>query len=197
MSVREPPGESARLVARPRRRWVPWSLGAAALAAAGLLVVVGWQLSATRAELRSLEGRVAALQATLAQRQEILKEAFAQRDEALRLLADPQVRLVRLAGLPPSPSATGRVLWDPVTRTGILLATGLPEAPPDRVYELWAIAGAESVPAGLFSVSAGRRAFLRLPTLPEVKAFDKFAVTLEPTGGVEKPTGPMYLLGGV
>lgn len=188
---------SPRVVARPRRRWVSWGAGAGALVAAGLLVALSWHLSATRAELRSLEGRVAALQAALAQRQEILRTALAQREEALRLLGDPQVRFVRLAGLPASPNASGRVLWNPVTRTGILLTTGLPEAPPDRVYELWALAGAEPVPAGLFSVSPEGRAFLRLPPLPEGKAFDKFAVTLEPAGGVPKPTGPMHLLGGV
>lgn len=191
------PGPVSPPTAAARRRGLAWGAGVGTLLAVGLLVGLSWHLSLTRADLRSLEGRVAALQATLAQRQEILREALAQRDEALRLLADPQVRLVRLAGLPPSPNASGRILWHPVTRTGILLATGLPEAPPDRVYELWAIAGAEPVPAGLFAVSAGSRAFLRLPTLPGAQAFDRFAVTLEPVGGVPKPTGQMYLLGGV
>jgi hypothetical protein len=41
------------------------------------------------------------------------------------------------------------------------------------------------------------RALLRLPPLPEAKTFDKFAVTLEPAGGVLKPSGPMHLLGGL
>jgi len=38
---------------------------------------------------------------------------------------------------------------------------------------------------------------LKIPSLPQGKSFDKFAVTLEPAGGVPKPTGPMHLLGTV
>lgn len=169
---------------RPRPGWLWWGMGAGALAAAGLLLALGWNLSTTRRELKRLEGRVAALQAELAQREEVL-----------RLLADPEVRLVQLAGLPPSPGASGRLFWNPANRTGLLLATGLPQATPDRAYELWAIAGTEPVPAGVFTVDQAGRALLRLPPLPEAKAFDAFAVTLEPAGGVLKPSGPMHLRG--
>ena len=65
----------------------------------------------------------------------------------------------------------------------------------NKVYELWAIAGNEPVPAGIFEVDAAGHGFLRVPPLPRTRRFDKFAVTLEPLGGVPKPTGPMHLLG--
>lgn len=191
-----PPAVKARLLAqlageavmptrrRPRQGRLWWGMGAGALAAAGLLIVLGWSLSTTRRELHRLEGQVATLRAELVER-----------EEALQLLADPQVRLIQLSGLSPSPGATGRLLWQPITRTGLLLTTSLPQAPPDQAYELWAIAGADPIPAGVFTVDQEGRALLRLPTLPEAKAFDKFAVTLEPAGGVLKPSGPMHLLG--
>ena len=51
------------------------------------------------------------------------------------------------------------------------------------------------MPAGVFSVDAAGRALLRLPALPADQTFDAFAVTLEPAGGVPKPTGPMHLHG--
>jgi hypothetical protein len=137
-----------------------------------------------RQELQKLEARVSALRAEVAQK-----------EETLRLLSDPQVRLVSLAGLPPSPGAAGRLLWNPVTRTGLLLTSDLPAVPRGRAYELWAIAGKEAVPAGVFTVDESGRTLLRLPPLPEAKTFDKFAVTLEPAGGVPQPTGPMHLLG--
>ncbi len=142
------------------------------------------RLQAERLELQRVEGVMAELQAELAER-----------DEALRLLATPQVRLVRLAGLAPSPGATGQLLWNPAARTGLLLTAGLPAMPRDKIYELWAIAGNEPVPAGLFTVDEAGHALLRLPTLPKTKRFTRFAVTLEPAGGVPKPTGPMLLLG--
>jgi anti-sigma-K factor RskA len=169
-------------------------------------------LLAERRELQRAAERVAGLQAELAKRaatleaeqraRERVERAVAalqgevgERDAALRLLSTPQASVVRLAGLAPSPGASARLLWNPLARAGVLLTSGLPQIPHDRIYELWAIAGNEPVPAGIFDVDATGHAFLRLPPLPELKRFDKFAVTLEPAGGLPKPTGPMYLLG--
>jgi anti-sigma-K factor RskA len=176
-------------------------------------------VSALRAELdkaqqalRQAEDSVANLRIELARREELLqaerlqvqragaavaelRQELAERDETLRLLASPQVRLVRLAGLAPSPGASGQLLWNPAARTGLLLTSGLPATARDKIYELWAIAGDEPVPAGLFAVDEAGHARLRLPALPRTKRFTRFAVTLEPAGGVPKPTGPMLLLG--
>jgi len=169
---------------RPRAGWLRWMAGAGALAGASFLIILGWNLSVTRHELRKLEAQTADLRTQLAWR-----------EETLQLLLDPGVRVIQLAGPSAIYRAAGRLFWDPVTRTGILLTTGLPQAPPDSAYELWAIAGAEPVPAGVFRVGRGGRGFLKIPPLPEAKPFDKFVVTLEPAGGVQKPTGPMHLLG--
>jgi anti-sigma-K factor RskA len=169
-------------------------------------------LQAERQEHRRATEMVAALQAELAKREATLEaerrelqrvehvvatlqNELDERDAALRQLSAPQVRLVRLAGLAPSPGASAHLLWNPAVRTGVLLTSGLPRVPRNRVYELWAIAGSEPVPAGIFEVDEAGHAFLRLPPLPRTKRFDKFAVTLEPAGGVSKPTGPMHLLG--
>ncbi len=169
---------------KPQLRWLWWGMGASALAAASLLIVVVWNLFSTQQELQRLQGQLAALQIELVKQEEVL-----------RFLSDPQVRLIRLAGLEPSPSAAGRLLWNPIARTGLLLTSGLPQTPADKAYELWAIIGDEPVPAGVFTVDLRGRSIFRLPPLIEGKIFDKFAVTLEPAGGVPKPTGPMHLLG--
>jgi anti-sigma-K factor RskA len=169
-------------------------------------------LQTERRELQRASELVATLQAELAKREATLEAErrerqrvehvmatlqgeLSERDATLRLLSDPQVRLVRLAGLSASPRATAHLVWNPVARAGAILTSGLPPLPPDRVYELWAIAGKEPVPAGMFEVDEAGHAFLRLPPLPRTKRFEKFAVTLEPAGGVPKPTGPMHLLG--
>jgi len=172
--IRRPP--------QTKRLW--WGVGSGALAAAAVLIVLGWNLLSTRRELQSLQGQVAALQVELTKQEEIVG-----------FLSNPQVRLVSLVGLPPSPGATGRLLWDPINRRGLLLTIGLPEIPTEKDYELWGIAGSEPVAAGMFKVDRQGRALLRLPGLPEGKVFDKFAVTVEPAGGVPQPTGPMHLLG--
>jgi hypothetical protein len=169
-------------------------------------------LQAGGRELQRALDMVAGLQAELARREErleagrqelqriesvaaTLQDDLSERDAALRLLSAPRVRQVRLMGLSPSPGASALVVWHPPTRTGVLLASGLPQIPRNRVYELWAIAGKEPVPAGIFDVDSAGQAFLKLPPLAGSRPFDKFAVTLEPAGGVPKPTGPMHLLG--
>ena len=77
----------------------------------------------------------------------------------------------------------------------MLLTSGLPQVPRDRVYELWAFVGKDPVPAGIVQVDEAGHGFLRLPPLPRAKRSDRFAVTLEPSGGVRKPSGPVQLLG--
>jgi len=161
-----------------------WGTGAGALAAAGLLIAVSWNLLATRQEILGLRGQLVALQTKVAAQEEVIQ-----------FLSDPQVRLIQLAGLEPSPGAAARLLWNPVSRTGLLVTTGLSQTPADKAYELWAITGDQPVPAGVFTVDQRGRALFQLPPLPEAKTFDKFAVTLEPKGGVPKPTGSMHLLG--
>ena len=170
---------------KPATPWLWWSL-AGGLAAAALLIAVSWNLIASRNQVRELQGQLAALQSQVNEREEVI-----------RFLSDPQVRIVNLAALPASPGASGQLLWNPRSRTGLLLVTGLPPTTADKAYELWGIAGAEPVPAGVFTVNQGGVTLFRLPALPPEKNFDKFAVTLEPAGGVSQPTGPMHLLGSV
>ena len=170
-------------------------------------------LQAERRELQRATAMVATLQAELAKREETLEAERRERervervvatlqgelgelDATLRQLSAPQVRLVRLAGLPPSPGAKANLLWNPAAQVGVLLTSGLRKIPADRVYELWAFAGNEPVPAGIFEVDEAGHAFLRLPPLPpRAKRYDKFAVTVEPAGGMLKPTGTPHLLG--
>jgi anti-sigma-K factor RskA len=169
-------------------------------------------LRAEQQEVQRIQAQVAALQAELATREDsleaerrelqriervvaTLQSELSEREAALRLLSAPQVRPVRLAGLPPSPGASGLLWWNREARTGVLLTSGLPRISGNQVYELWAIAGKELVPAGIFGVDEAGQAVLRLPPLPKTKRFDKFAVTIEPAGGVPEPTGAMHLLG--
>jgi anti-sigma-K factor RskA len=77
------------------------------------------------------------------------------------------------------------------------IATGLTLAPAGYVYELWIIAKAAPVPAGIFQVDAQGRAVFRLPPGLQYADVKTFAVTREPEGGTQAPTGPMVLAGAV
>jgi anti-sigma-K factor RskA len=145
---------------------------------------LSWQLIATRNQLKKAQNQLGAIQTEDAQHKEIMD-----------FLSNPQVRVVNLTGVPPTSEGKAQLLWDPVARKGILLTIGLAQTPVEKAYELWGLAGSEAVPAGVFTVNEQGRVVFRLPKLPESKAFDKFAVTLEPTGGVPKATGPVVLVG--
>jgi len=177
---------ATRPAARRPGRALWWTGWAGLAAAAALLLFVNAELRSTRNELRVLQDRMTTLQTELSER-----------ESALRFLSDPNVRYVSLGGLKPTPDASAWLLWNPGTRQGLLLARGLPAPPAGQAYELWGLAGAQPVPAGVFSVDAAGRGLLKLPQLPEGHTFDAFAVTLEPAGGVPKPTGTMHLHGKV
>jgi len=99
---------------------------------------------------------------------------------------------VTLGGLTPHPQAQARIIWN-AHAGGLLVAADLPPLPEGKIYELWAIAGGKPLPAGLFGVDAQGKGRLAVAPLPGGASVDVFAVTLEPAGGVQSPTGAMYL----
>ena len=168
----------------PWLAWRWWFVGAGSFATAAMILALAWSMTSTRDQLKKLETQIA-----------VLQNKSAQKDDLIRFLSTPEVHSVRLAGLDAAPEAKGKLFWNPTTRRGVLVTFGLPKTAPDKAYELWGIAGNEPVPAGVFLVDEHGQAQFSVPQLAEGRNFDKFAVTLEPAGGVTKPTGPMVLLG--
>src|SRR5262249_59771781 len=146
-------------------------------------VVVGLAMSS------AYDNRLAALGREAAE----LRGELERQRQIIALVRDAATEIVSLDGLAPAPSARARVLWN-APAGGLLIATGLPAAPPGKIYQLWAIVGKNApVSAGVFGVDPSGAATLRVPTLPGVGTVDVFAVTLEPAGGLPAPSGQMYL----
>jgi anti-sigma-K factor RskA len=194
--VAPPPAVRARLLQRiaaaparrarpaPRRLLWPAVWGASLAAAAALLLYLGWTVGELRREMAGRAQEVAALQGEIARQRELLA-----------LLATPETASVALAGLPPSPTARGRMWWNADRRAGFFVASGLPAVPSGKAYQLWVISGGTPISAGVFPVDARGEATLRVGPLPEAGSAEVFAVTLEPAGGLPAPSGPMYLAG--
>lgn len=108
----------------------------------------------------------------------------------------PDARVVRLAGLPPSPSATGTVALNHSQGTAMLEVNGLPPTPDDKQYEVWWI-GEKRGPlrAGIFEPLSHGATIVALDLPPPGEVVLASAITLEPRGGVDKPSGAMYLKG--
>ena len=166
------------------KKALPWLAWGGALAAAALVAgYLGWTLTALEGELTERAREVTSLQQEIARQQELLKTLVS---------ADTQV--VALEGLKPSPAARGRMWWHGGAG-GFFVASGLRAAPAGKTYQLWAIAGGTPRSAGVFDVDPKGSAALRVTPLAGVEKVKAFAVTLEPAGGLPKPSGPMYLAG--
>lgn len=176
----------------PGRSTLSWWLTAAASIAAVFFGTQWWSASRELAEMH----------AQLASTRERLAIAESMRASAERTAADSASRLavltaadaiaIALAGQPPAPNATGRVVWSP-TRGVIFTAANLPPLPAGRTYQLWAVT--TPAPVGLALVTPADGQADQVAAAPAGVAPTAFALTIEPQGGSPGPTGPMVLVG--
>lgn len=171
-------------------RTMTWALGVAA--AFMLAAAFGALWFATRADLGATRANVAQLEGMLRDKDRELKE----KEHELAWLKDPRVQVALLKGLEANPDARAKLLWHPESKQGILWVSGLPPLPLEKSYELWAFVGDQPVPAGTFDARADGATVIPISKQESLgKAPVKFAVSVEPKGGVAKPTGAIVLVG--
>jgi len=168
--------------------WLPWTC---ALAAGLALVVSLWNLSSLK---QDLSGRLSQLNRQNDQIQQLLDQLDKEKI-ITDFLTNPEARVTMLAGTGKSPGSSGKIIWDPKEGRALFYAAHLPAAPPGKTYQLWIIAQNTPFDAGVFSVDQNGNGFLKIDLLSKADKAQKFAVTLEPAGGVSQPTGDMHLLG--
>lgn len=178
----------------PFQRW-------ALLAAAACLLLAVWsgwrqarlgnELERLGAERDRLAGQVEGLDQQLsAARSESRRMA-----EALAIITAPGGQAVQLAGLDPSPGASGNTFIDGRHGRAVFYARNLPALQPDRTYQLWWIEDGKPVSAGTFDVDENGTGIVRVERLAPSGQIQAWAVTVEPEGGVPQPTGAMVLKG--
>lgn len=156
--------ERPNVVPLRRRVAVPVLSSAAAVAAVAALAL-GWWATSLSSELDELRG-----------------QAGSER-RAIAVLSDPASRAVPLSG------ADGRLVVS-TTGNAALVLSGLDHAPAGKTYEIWVIEAGTPKPAGLFEGAPTRTV---LPLTRPVPEDAVVAVTLEPAGGVDAPTGtPLF-----
>lgn len=181
---------SVRAVAAPasmpslRRHWLEVILGAAAV---GAIVVA---LAATRAntEMQQLTN---ALRARVAQ----LEVQLARTNDYVATLTSPDVQVVNLAGQGTNIQASGRIFVDPKQKRWHMYVKDLPQAPKDKAYELWFVPKTGNpVRAVVFNTMPAGSTQIDIDA-PQGLDLRAAAVTTEPAGGTDLPTGPFALLG--
>lgn len=209
----EPTSTPPRLSDRPAprresgRRRTFTILGSAAAAAIVAIIVstsfINSHLnrlnSDTSNDIAALTARLVTLQRdldTTGDRLAALQSKVAQTTDLTLAGLGPDSLVVPLAALTPAPGAGGMVAMNTSQGSAILQVSGLPPAPDDKIYEAWWI-GAKQGPlkAGLFQPLSQGSTIVSLNLPPAGEVILAGAITLEPLGGVDKPTGAMYLKG--
>ena len=109
------------------------------------------------------------------------------------ILSSPGAAIKPLHGTNEAPNASAKIVFDSNGRA-ILIVTGLPKPPPGKEYQLWFIEPKlPPRPGNTFSTDSAGRAQVAQRMLAQDQDYSVAAVTLEPAGGVQSPTGAMYL----
>lgn len=185
-----------------------WRIAAVAASAAAIILAVmtsnyATQITATRqadaARIAAIDRRSRLLANELEHRSRelaTLRDQISLSGQLTQAVLAPDARMIRLAPLAPAPDAEGLVAVTQSRNQAMLQVAGLPTPPPGKEYELWWI-GARSGPvkAALFAPTAHGDATVASTLPPAGEQLLASAITLEPAGGVDKPTGAMYLKG--
>lgn len=109
---------------------------------------------------------------------------------SMQLMSDPNMIKVSMPGIKGRENNLATVFWDHKTKDVYLLANKLPQATPDKQYQLWALVDGKPVDAGLLDQCNG---LCKLKNIPNAQGF---AITLEKKGGSPSPTmSEMYVFG--
>lgn len=115
----------------------------------------------------------------------------------LTIFQSSELMIVDLVGQDIAANSAARIYYSPERRRGVFFSTSLEPISEDKVYQLWMIRGSQPVSAGIISRLENGLFSSTLENLTDPSAIDAFAVSLEPQGGVDSPTGPIYLVGTV
>jgi Anti-sigma-K factor rskA, C-terminal len=190
---------TAPTVRSPPARSAIWLLATAAslVLATGLAIYT----SQLRGRIGVLEGelRDARARATAAEQRAIdAQQAIAGTRITVAVLTAPDVARIDLAGQSPvAPRASARAFWSR-SRGMVFTASNLPALPPGRVYQLWVVTDQPApISAGLLTPDAQGSVNETFNTPSDIPQPVALAVTIEPAGGVQSPSGERYLVGTV
>lgn len=143
--------------------------------------------------------RILQKEVELAKMQKLVRELKLEvnkQQQEIAWLRDPSVQLAMLVGLQQDANARAKILWNPTYSKGIFYVNSLPPLPSEKSYQLWVIGPQGPVSAGVFDTSNQGSAVVTISKIDSpVSNVLQFAVTIEPRGGLPKPSGSIVLAG--
>ncbi|WP_238387322.1 anti-sigma factor [Sphingobacterium olei] len=111
-----------------------------------------------------------------------------------KLLQDPAIKTITLAGVEQHPDLKAHVFWNTKTTEVYLSMENLPAAPEGMQYQLWAIVDGTPVDAGVFPLED----IGEINAMHRIEKAQTFAITLEKEGGNPTPTlSQLYVIGNI
>ena len=158
------------------------------------------RVASTEQELQQLQARFEqqrVLVASNAHEVEQLRDALTRQKGVIEVLSTPGLQVGKLGWAKRGVDSQGHVLWNDAKKTWLFYSFGMPEPPPDKEYQVWFMTEEEGpVSAGLFRPDQDGAGLVVAKSLPQrFGNVTAAAVTLEPAGGLPKPSGEMYLRG--
>ena len=147
--------------------WLPWAM------AAGLMITCGW-LYGERGKL-----------------QEQLEAEQNKRDVC-------EIQLAILDPMGDKAHGSATVAWDSTMQTGVITAQDMPRPAANEDYQLWVMDDQHEKPVDAGVVRVGDKGAMKAMFKPKQKISDtgKFAISIEPKGGMPQPSGKIVMLGG-
>ncbi|MDX2188409.1 MAG: anti-sigma factor [Bacteroidota bacterium] len=131
----------------------------------------------------------------LTQERDINKANWESSRQELGLLKIPGLKNVELRGLEIAPNASAVVYWSKNTKEVYLSLSSLPDPPPGKQYQLWALIGNNPTSAGVIGLDIK---FDILTRMQKIEQADSFAISLENYGGSDFPTvEAIYMMGSI
>ncbi|MFT3936952.1 MAG: anti-sigma factor [Chitinophagaceae bacterium] len=191
------PGADAKIKPLPQTRPVGF---ARMLAAASVILLVGSTLlnfylyGKYKSFSNKLDEMIASTQ-QMAKENNIMQTKMNQYDNSFgmmkEVMRDSNMAVVAMKGQAVAPTGLTTIYWNKTTKDVYLMVNNLPAPAPGKQYQLWAIVDGVPVDAGMLDTNAPV-AFVKMKNIPKAQAF---AITLENTGGTQKPTMPIYVMG--
>ena len=128
-------------------------------------------------------------------RQDYLQSLVQEQDQAMRVVALGEQSREDLVGAPAS-RAKGEYLWSADEGLGVLFLINLPQLSEDSTYQLWLVNDSgDRVSGGAFMPQTDGSARLLVRASELTGTLAGLAVTEEPRGGSETPTGEIVIQG--
>lgn len=144
-------------------------------------------------DINELESKIEQQETQISQLQDDLRE----KEEMLSILGASEVEMVELRGMQANPNGYGKVIWNENQQL-LLQASNLPAVSQGREYQLWVLTADNPISAGVFAVNEETNNFFQFDLSGDTfQSANGFAVTMEPEGGSQQPTGDMYLMGNI